>query len=91
MTVQIGTIADQGSWAEHVHVEMFNYSGYSRSYEWDGPSNADDQDYDRACSRSSSPNAAGCNAQVTPTDAVGYVGGNRSSFAELNNPYYPDF
>ncbi len=43
------------------------------------------------CSRTSSPNDTYCNAKMFSTDEVGYVGGSRTTFAELNNPYYPDF
>jgi len=61
-----------------------------RSLNWDGPSNASDAILGPACSRTSA-NSSTCNAEVTSYDTIGYVGGTKSSYAQIDNPYYPDF
>ncbi len=67
-------------------------SWVSRTYNWDGPSNAQDSPpAGPECSRTTSPNGMLCNPKVLATDEIGYVGGSRTTFATLNNPYYPDF
>lgn len=88
---QVGTIAAGSTcWDAHVHVEMYNYANYSRSLNWDGPSNAYDATLGPACSRTLT-NTAACNAEVTSYDTIGYVGGTKSSYAQIDNLYYPDF
>jgi hypothetical protein len=79
----------------HLHMEVKNYvdgaAWISRAYDWDGPSNAQDSTLSGPCSRTANPNVSTCNTQMWSTDGVGYVGGSRTTFAELNNPYFLDF
>jgi hypothetical protein len=88
---QVGSVASGSTcWPQHVHVEMYNYTNWSRSLDWDGPSNADDSTLGPACSRSGG-NLSYCNPQVTSSDAIGYVGGTKTYYAQIDNLYYPDF
>jgi hypothetical protein len=96
-TTYVGTVATAGTWPAHVHMEVANNvagTGYvARSYNWDGPSNANDLVWGPLCSRTSSnaSQATTCNTHLLGSDRVGYVGGTRTTFAQLTNPYYPDF
>lgn len=89
-TVAVGTVAAKGTWEVHVHQEFYNYTNYSRSYNWDGPTTDNDTVKGPTCVRSgSSPSA--CNAEALGSDIIGYVGGNKSSFAQVDNPYFVEF
>lgn len=89
----VGTIAAGSScWDDHLHMEAYNYSNWSRTYDWDGPqNNSDDAPPDGPCIRTGSQTNLQCNAQIKSTDVLGYVGGTKTSFQEVNNPYFTDF
>lgn len=89
--VQVGTVAAEGTWPDHIHMDFYNYSGYSRSYNWDGPSNANDTGTIGPACIYAGGSASDCNTQVRIFDGVGYVGGTRASFAQIDNPYYVGF
>jgi hypothetical protein len=86
----VAKVAPQGSWGTHVHMDFYNYSGWSRAYDWDGPSNANDTILGPAC-LTGGGSASDCNTQLTNTEGVGYIGGSSSFFTEIDNPYYVGF
>jgi len=91
-TAIVGYVAAGSScWPQHIHMEAYNYANYSRSYDWDGPRNNTDTSYTGPCIRSGSQPDLDCNAKSTSSDVIGYVGGTKTSFQEVNNPYYSDF
>lgn len=89
-TVVVAKMAPKGTWDPHVHQEFYNYAYVARSYNWDGPATDNDLSLDPSCNRGTT-SMSDCNAVVYGTDVVGYVGGNKTSFAQVNNPYYADF
>lgn len=90
ITVAVGKVAPLGSWPVHIHQELYNYSYYARSYNWDGPTTDDDTALSGPCIRGGG-SATACNTQSYGTDVIGYVGGNKPSFAQVNNPYFVEF
>ena len=91
-TVIVATVdSTTCSWPAHLHWEGFSNTGWARTYNWDGPSSQNEYgDWGPACTRAGG-NQADCETQIFSTDVVGYVGGNKPSFAQVNNPYFPDF
>jgi hypothetical protein len=74
----VGRVAPGGTcWGSHVHMEGYNYSYYSRTYDWDGPTNNDDDDFEPPCTRSGAQTDDECNAYMKSTDILGYVGGTK--------------
>jgi hypothetical protein len=89
-TVAVAKVAPAGTWPVHIHEEFFNYTYVARSYNWDGPTTDDDTSLTGPCSRGGGSTYA-CNAQALGSDVVGYVGGNKSAFAQVDNPYFVEF
>jgi len=93
-TVIVAYVAPEGIWQEHLHFETTNYFGgtfYSRSYNWDGPENDYDQDTSEHCNRTGSYGPYNCNARIRGADVVGYVGGRKTTWLQVDNPYYTWF
>lgn len=91
-TVIVATVdSTTCSWPAHLHWKGYSNTGWARTYNWDGPSAQNEYgNWGPACLRSGG-NPANCETQIFSTDVVGYVGGNKPNFAEVNNPYLPDF
>lgn len=52
--VAVAQVAPAGTWPVHLHFETYTNNGYSRPYDWDGPTNADDTSLSGPCNRSGS-------------------------------------
>lgn len=90
----VAKVAPKGSWDPHTHLEVSNYSYFSRPYNWHGPTTTNDTSDSPFCSRPGPTpicDRDNCNARLTATDTTGYIGGTRTSYAELGNPYFNDF
>jgi len=86
----VAEVAPLGNYAVHVHQDFYNYNYWSRSYNWDGPTTDNDMDLTGPCIRSGG-SAYQCNTQVFGSDVIGYVGGNKPDFAQVDNPYFIEF
>jgi hypothetical protein len=87
----VAEVHPAGTWDAHNHVEPENSTNWSRDYNWDGPSNAVKGNYyTPQCSRSGS-SATNCSAWIQAGDYLGYVGGSKTSWSQIDNPYFPSF
>ncbi len=90
MTKIVANVAPKGLYEVHVHQDFYNYNYWSRSYNWDGPTTDDDLYLTGPCIRSGG-SAYKCNTKVYGSDVIGYVGGNKPNYAQVDNPYFIEF
>lgn len=86
----VGRVAPAGGYLAHVHMDFFNERGWSRSYNWHGPTNATDDTWGPPCVPAGG-SAPDCNTMLAPYMGVGFIGGRWPGYAQLDNPYYSGF
>lgn len=88
----VGYVAptESGCWPEHIHVQVWNYVGYARIYDLDGPQNNTDTALTGPCERSGGSDSQ-CNVQLLSSDGFAFAGGESTSTEEHNNPHFVEF
>lgn len=86
----VGRVAPAGGYLEHVHMDFYNERGWSRAFNWDGPSNSADATWGPPCNPAGG-NADDCNTTIAPYMGVGFIGGRFPAWSQVDNPYYSGF